>query len=465
MSRRIVFGVFVFALLPAGVLMLNGRRAAAQVAPVCEPSSLDSPYIPVDSWIYPAVMRLYSLGYIDSAYIGMRPWTRAGVGEMLEEIGANIEDADSSPVNDQAESIYESLEDEINADASGPCGVYKGRARVESVYSVTRFLSGTPLRDSFHLGQTIVNDYGRPYENGFNNYSGASGYVTAGRFALYVRGEFQGAPSAAGYSTALAQQLSTNDEIPFLNPATGTPYNQATIPMGPLSSITNGRLLEAYVSARVLGHEISFGKQDAWIGPGLGGGMAYSNNADDIYSFRINRAEPLRVPLLSRLTGPFRYDFMVGPLQGHTYPNSPWLHMEALSFKPTPNLEFGFARTVIWGGKGHEPITLHTFLKSFFSFSNVPSSEKFSPNDPGARFSSFDFAYRLPLLRHWVTLYTDAWVHDDISAIDAPRRAGWRPGIYLAHLPGAPSLDFRAEAVTMDPPVSTSQGGLFLYWE
>lgn len=465
LSRRVFSGVCLLALLEAGVFFLSVRRAAAQVAPVCEPSSLDSPFIPVDSWIYPAVMRLYSLGYVDSAYIGMRPWTRARVGEMLEEIGAKIEDADASPVNDQAESIYESLEDEINADMSGPCGTFKGRARVESVYSATRFLSGTPLRDSYHLGQTVVNDYGRPYENGINNYSGASGYATAGPFALYVRGEFQGAPSAAGYSTALAQQLSTNDEIPFLNPATNTPYNQATIPMGPIGSVTKGRLLEAYVSARVLGHEISFGKQDAWIGPGLGGGMAYSNNADNIYSFRINRAEPLRVPLLSRVTGPFRYDFMVGPLQGHTYPNSPWMHMEALSFKPTPNLEFGFARTVIWGGKGHEPITLHTFLKSFFSFSNVPASEKFSPNDPGARFSSFDFAYRLPFLRHWVTLYTQGWVHDDISAIDAPRRAGWRPGIYLAHLPGAPSLDFRAEAVTTDPPVSTSTGGLFIYWE
>jgi hypothetical protein len=37
--------------------------------------------------------------------------------------------------------------------------------------------------------------------------------------------------------------------------------------------------------------------------------MAYSNNAENIYSFRINRVEPLHIPLLSRLTGPFRYDF------------------------------------------------------------------------------------------------------------------------------------------------------------
>ena len=93
--------------------------------------------------------------------------------------------------------------------------------RIESTYSVARAISGTPLRDSFHLGSTIVNDYGRPYENGFNNYSGVSGYATAGRFTLYVRGEFQGAPSAAGYSAALAQTLSAIDGRPILNPATG----------------------------------------------------------------------------------------------------------------------------------------------------------------------------------------------------------------------------------------------------
>ena len=36
--------------------------------------------------------------------------------------------------------------------------------------------------------------------------------------------------------------------------------------------------------------------------------MAYSNNAENIYSFRINRVEPLHIPGLSYITGPFRYD-------------------------------------------------------------------------------------------------------------------------------------------------------------
>ena len=44
----------------------------------------------------------------------------------------------------------------------------------------------------------------------------------------------------------------------------------------------------------------------------------------------------------------------------------------------------------------------------------------------------------------------------------APR---WRPGLYLSHLPGVPKLDVRVEAVTTDPPISTSNGGHFMYYE
>ncbi len=431
----------------------------------CEPSLLDSPFIPVDSWVYPAMLRLYSLGFVDNVFLGMRPWTRASVSHMLEQAGARIDDADAGPATDEAQAIYEALSEEINPDMEGPCGSLQGKTRVESIYTVMRGISGTPLRDSFHLGQTIINDYGRPYAGGLNNYSGASGYASSGRFTLYVRGEFQGSPSATGYSTGLAQTLSTIDTIPFLNPATGRPYNQATIPLGPIASVADFRIIEAYASTHVLNHEISFGKQDDWLGPGLGAGMAYSNNAENVYSFRIDRIEPLHIPLLSYLTGPFRYDFLVGSLKGHVAPNAPWMHVEKISFRPTENLEFGFERTVIWGGKGHVPITLHSFLKSFFSFSGVPASEKFSRNDPGARFGAFDFSYRLPFVRNWLTLYSDGEVHDDVSPIDAPRRASWRPGIYLSHVPGVPKLDLRVEAVTTDPPVSTSNGGHFMYWE
>ena len=447
-------------------------------ASVCEPSTLGSPYIPVDSWVYPAVLRLYSLGYVNTVYLGMRPWTRASVSHMLEEAGASFQDADPDDAGaaiDEARDIYKSLIRELNSGTEGPCRVHEGTLRVESVYSVARAISGTPLRDSFHLGSSIVNDYGRPYESGFNNYSGTSGYASAGRFLLYLRGEFQGAPSATGYSAALAGTLAAIDQTTYYyNPTcwgNGTicspiPYNkQATIPAGSITTATHGRVVEAYASVQYLNHILSFGKQDEWLGPGQGGAFAYSNNAENIYAFRINRIEPLHIPLLSMVTGPFRYEFLIGPLKGHTYPIDPWVHLEKISFRPTEDLEFGFERTAIWGGKGHEPINLHTFLKSFFSVTAPDAAGKNGRDDPGARFGAADFSYRLPFVRNWLTLYADAESHDDVSPIGAPRHACFRPGLYLSHAPGAPKLDLRAEAVYTDPPTGGFTGGAHEYWE
>ena len=478
--------------MTAGALAAENPDAAGQVSatptggvPICEPSTLGSPYIPVDSWVYPAVLRLYSLGFLDHVFLGLRPWTRASLSHMMEDAGSLLEDANEGPATDQAREIYAALNHELQLDVQGPCLAHRGSAQIESVYTVARGISGTPLDDSFHLGSTIINDYGRPFENGFNNYTGASGYATAGRFAIYARGEFEGAPSAAGYSAALAQILSGVDGTTYLNPVTGLPYPQPTIPQGPIAAARDGRFLEAYVSAQVLNHVFSFGKQDEWFSPAQGASMAFSNNAQNFYAFHIDRVEPLRIPGLSRLTGPFRYEFLVGALRGHTYipnpanpggvnpnlqnvidPGDPWVHVEKISFRPTRNLEFGFERTVIWGGQGHEPVTLKSFLRSFFSTtSGSCPGNKCGPTDPGARFGAFDFSYRLPYMRNWLTLYADSEVHDDISPIDAPRRASIRPGIYLSHVPGIPRLDMRVEAAMTDPSVSTSSGGRFMYWE
>jgi len=62
-------------------------------------------------------------------------------------------------------------------------------------------------------------------------------------------------------------------------------------------------------------------------------------------------------------------------------------------------------------------------------------------------------------------VYKRQEVHDDVSPIDAPRRASWRPGLYLSHVPGVAKLDIRVEGASTDPPVSRSQGGEFMYYE
>jgi hypothetical protein len=458
---------------PAAVASLPSIEAYDFLTPPKQKQFIDalgSTYIPVDSPVYPMALRLYSMGYLDSAFISMRPWTRRSLLHMLEKSTPEI----MADGNDQATEILAKLNAELAAEVPGG-NFTRGRVYgLETAY--TRFLgiSGQSLRDSFHLGQTIVNDYGRPYEPGFNNITGFSSVNEMGRFSLYLRGEYQHAPSGAGYSTALTGELSCIDEIPY--PDSGCSnnnnltladfnLNQATIPTGPIAAQNPFRLQEAALSFHVLGHEISGGKSDAWLGPGMGGAMAWSNNAENIYSFRINRVEPLHIPLVSDLLGPIRYDFFVGSLKGHTDHNSPWVHSEMFSFRPTKNVEIGFQRSVIWGGEGHEPVNIHTFLRSFFSISDTTVAEKNSAADPGARFSAFNFSWRLPYLRKYVTLYTDSESHDDVTPPSAPRRAAYRPGVYISQFPHMPKLDFRIEGVSTDTSTLRSLTGQFNYYE
>jgi hypothetical protein len=432
-------------------------------------STAGSSYIPVDSWIYSAALRLYYLGYLPTATLGLRPWTRASLAHMLslsqESLQETYAPAEAIEIN---ASLRKELAPELADDRSTSL-------RAASVYTRVREIDGTILDDSFHLGQTIVNDYGRPNQPGFNNLTGLSAEARSGRFSLMVRTEYQHAPSAIGYPDSIAAQLAAIDETPDVP--------QSTIPAGFISSQDNSRIVEANASVHLLGHEISFGKSDEWLGPALGASMGWSNNAENIYAFRINRVEPLYVPGLSRYLGLFRYDFMVGSLKGHSYPNDPWIHMEKISFKTTPDIELGFMRAVIWGGHGQAcavpapgepyylvptcdvPITIHTFLKSFFSVTAPQPDVKFSRNNPGARFTTFDFTWRTPWDNHLVTLYLDSFAHDNVFPISNMGRSGLRPGFYIARLPHLPRVDFRAEGVTTNVHDPESNQGRLLMWE
>ena len=158
---------------------------------------------------------------------------------------------------------------------------------------------------------------------------------------------------------------------------------------------------------------------------------------------------------------------VLGKLSGHKYPERPWFNGQKADFNFGDNLEISFTRWSVFWGVGH-PITVHSFLKSIFSFRstgngvNGGSGNFGDRTDPGDRKSNFDFRYRLPGLRKIVTLYADAYSDDDPNPIDAPRRAVWNPGIYFARLPWLPHMDLRVEAVSSTG-LATDFGGFHFF--
>ncbi|MGB6392825.1 MAG: capsule assembly Wzi family protein [Candidatus Acidiferrales bacterium] len=406
-----------------------------------------SPYVELDSWVYPAMDRLAALGYVHSAFLAMRPWTRIECAHLAEEASDAMLDRDRVPEVDRRLILALQNEFRPDLDASGVSG--ERTARVESLYSGVTDISGAPLNDSRHFGQTIINNFGRPYQQGLNSYDGGSAYATLGRFTLYVRGEYQHAPSAPAYSENIEQAIAAMDVVPVQPPT-------------PIAETNRFHLLDTYVAARVANWDFAFGKQSLWWSPAQGGALIFSDNADPIYMFRASRIEPFQLPWIFRYLGPMKTDFFFGKISGAEFPPRPLIHGEKISFHPTANLDFGFSRTSEFGGVGR-PLTPAAVFHSYFSF--VSSVNYAASGNPGKRTGGFDFSYKLPYLRKWLSIYADSLSDDDPSPLAAPRRAAIRPGFYLAQFPRLRQLDFRVEAVYTDTPTSRSNGGLYVYWD
>ena len=411
------------------------------------PSRSGSPFVPLDSWVYATLDRLAALGAIHNEFLGMRPWTRLECARLVEEAEESM--AERSLDAAVATSSMQMLASEFAAEKEVLGGGSPREMKLESVYTRGMRISGRPLADSAHLGQTVINDFGRPYQEGFNDSTGFSGYAMAGRYTLYVRGEYQHAPAGPAYSLPIRQAIAFVDANPVQ-------------PARPVAAVDQYRLEEAYVGANIENWQLTFGKQSLWWGPGEGGALLFSNNAESIYMFRASRITPFKLPWVLQWLGPAKFDFFFGQLAGNEFPPRPLVHGEKISFKPTPNLELGFSRTGEMGGVGR-PLTLRALWNSYASVTSIPNETP--ATDPGKRTGGFDFSYRVPFVRNWMTLYADSLATDDPSPLASPRRAGISPGIYFPRIPGVPKLDLRVEAVYTDTPASISHRGQYIYFD
>jgi Capsule assembly protein Wzi/PAP2 superfamily len=417
-------------------------------------SSLGTTFVPLSSWIYPAMNRLIALGYIQSQFVDMQPWSRQECANFVQEAGQRI--VSETNVTDEVNGLYDALLKEFTSDIDrlGGSSSNEPSARVESLYTNVTGISGQPLNDSSHFGQTIIDNFGRPFAEGVNADLGGSAWVTQGRFAIYASGEYEEAPSSPPYSPTVNNAIAVMDSNP--------------VQSGTFPSTSQFRLMDTYVSSNQANWIFSFGKQSLWWSPDYSNSFLISDNAAPIYMFRVSREAPFEVPLLSKLLGPFKLDAFMGKLSGNEFPPRPLLHGEKISFKPSPNLEFGFTRTGEFGGVGR-PITIKTIWETYTSLANSINTPGISP---GKRTSGFDMYYRIPHLRNWLTIYTDSIATDNVSPFADLPRAGFAPGLYLTHFPRFSKLDLRVEAAYTDPPkvwtlprVPLSADGQFIYWD
>ena len=411
------------------------------------PENMGSPYLPLDSWVYPAMERLIALGYVKTAYLGIRPWTRMECARMLEEAKETVGDDDEQ--SGQEARIYHDLEQEFASENARLNGAANAGATLDSVYTRITNISGPPLRDGYHFGQTIINDYGRPYAQGLNSVDGFTAHATAGPFAFSFRGEYQHAPGVSSYSPQVLNATAAVDAAPPL--ANGAPTTNRFKP------------LEATVSLNIKDIQFSFGLQSQWLGPGESGPLLMSDNAPPFVALRINQVSPQYIPGFSRILGPVRTEFYIGQLDGHhwehcivpscrSYPGypgvigpnivpQPFIHGAVFSLKPTPNLELGMTYSAMFGGPGL-PVTFGTFFHTYYVHTTNLAL------NPGKRASAANISYRVPGLRDWLTLYLDSMTWDEVSPLGSTR-ANVNPGLFMPKLPKIPKLQLRAEGLNI----------------
>ncbi|MGD0568050.1 MAG: capsule assembly Wzi family protein [Candidatus Sulfotelmatobacter sp.] len=457
--------------------LLDTRSQNQSQDKVRSPRHMGSAYVPLESWVYPALERLAALGYVETAYLGIRPWTRMECARLLDEANDRMRgqgDSAGSQVEGRAEAqgesqvegqaafeaakIYAALENEFSPETGRLNGAANLDLRLDSIYLRFTGISGIPLRDGFHFGQTLINDYGRPYGEGFNDVTGVSGSAVAGPLSFSVRGEYQHAPSVASDPPNVLQAIASEDGV-----VTPLPDGSGTL--------DRLRLIEASVGLTFNNVKLSFGRQNVWLGPGESGALLLSDNAQPFTMLQLDSASPFEFPLLSRFLGPARMTSFLGQLSGQQWiynppvseglnPNvdpsfligpgfhpQPFIHGNKISFHPTANLEFGMGVTAMFGGPGL-PFTWHEFFRSYYGHNANTAT------NPAKRFSSFDFSYRLPGLRRWLTFYTDSLVGDEISPLGSTRPM-LNPGIYFPQLPKLPKLEIRVEGFKAEPRLGT----------
>ncbi len=409
-----------------------------------DPHSLGSPFVPLDSWVYPALKRLAALGYIHTQFAGLEPWTRAECERQIQEAENS---AHGLPEDPDVTQTIQALRQEFSGD-----GEHRYSAQIDSIYARYGQISGTPLRDSYHFGQTLWNDFGRPYDEGSNVITGATASAVAGRFFFYAQGEYQHAPGRGPLTDAQRTFIAGVDANPVQ-------------PAAPVNTIDRFYPIDIYAGVKLGDYSVTFGKQSLWLGPTEASPLMVSDNADPMYMLRLSRTSPWVLPGVLHWLGQVRGEALFSKLSGHQFPNRPFFNLQKISFHPTKDLEVGFTRASIWAGVGH-PFTADSLQRNFFSLSstNAQTSGFGNRNDPGDRKAGFDFSYRVPGVRNWLTIYSDSYSDDDPSPLANPRRAAFSPGLYLSHLPGLSKLDLRGETTSTQLLTSFDLGPDFLYF-
>jgi len=197
-------------------------------------------------------------------------------------------------------------------------------------------------------------------------------------------------------------------------------------------------------TALEFGHKyisLQAGMISTWYGPGRGGALIFTNNAQPYPGIRLHNPVPIPMPWIFSFLGNFQYDFFFAQLGNTTRPIAdPTLFGMRLAFRPSVFLEFGLNRSIQYGGEG-QPDGFNAWWDAFLA-TRINEDSDVKENE----LAGFDVTLTLPFRAQPLQLYFEMAGEDQHpSTIPYPTKYAYLFGIFLPSIAGNPAFDLRVE--------------------
>lgn len=298
--------------------------------------------VPVSHWSYDLIETIADARLIQSDLLSTKPLSRMEMARLIQEAREQL----------KAKNLTNGIYDSMVAKLEQEFTVELEQLNLANHALFFGFLK--PVEDPYV--RVVYSDQTPDYENqqGDRFSSGTnirSGFATRGQLASW----------AAFY----------------LHPEFESPSSQERV-----------ELIEGYGKVGLGPFSLELGKDSMWWGPGRHGSLSMTSNAEPLTMLKVTNDHPILLPGFLKVLGPVRTVFFVTELESNrTIPKAKLTGLR-VNLKPTPNLEVGLSRTIMFGGVGNAPIGLWDYGQILWP-KNIQGEED--------QFAGFDWSWRLPL--------------------------------------------------------------------
>lgn len=203
---------------------------------------------------------------------------------------------------------------------------------------------------------------------------------------------------------------------------------------------------EAYGRLSLYNIELEVGRDSLWWGPGYHGALLVSNNAFPFDMIKLGTAESFHLPWVFDRLGYFNItSFLTRLEEDRDFPRTKLFGLR-VELSPSPSLEFGLSRVIMFGGRGRPPLKPSDWLKIFIA---SDSAEHTGSPVNGNQIASADFSY-IYLSRGSYGSFTGLKIYGEIGFEDSsgrrtPTGRGYLFGLLVDEPLWLKSTDLRIE--------------------